>query len=48
LQDPGVRARLAGQGADVLGSTPAEYAAYIRAEMPRWARAIKESGAKSD
>ena len=45
MQDAGVRARLAGQGADVLGSTPAEYAAYIRAEMPRWARAIKESGA---
>ena len=48
LQDPGVRARLAGQGADVLGGTPAEYAAYIRAEMPRWARAIKESGAKAE
>ncbi len=48
MQDAGVRARLAGQGADVLGSTPAEYAAYIRAEMPRWARAIKESGAKAE
>ena len=48
MQDVGVRARLAGQGADVLGSTPAEYAAYIRAEMPRWARAIKESGAKAE
>ena len=48
LRDPGVRARLAAQGADVLGGTPAEYAAYIRAEMPRWARAIKESGAKAE
>ena len=48
LQDPGVRARLAGQGADVIGSTPSEYAAYIRAEMPRWAKAIKDSGAKAE
>ena len=48
LQDPAVRARLAAQGADVFGSTPAEYAAYIRAEMPRWAKAIKESGAKAE
>ena len=48
LQDPGVRARLAAQGADVLGGTGAEYAAYIRAEMPRWAKAIKDSGAKAE
>ncbi len=48
LQDPSVRARLSGQGADVLGSTPADYGAYIRAEMPRWARAIKDSGAKAE
>ena len=48
LQDPGVRARLSGQGADVLGGTPADYGAYIRAEMPRWARAIKDSGAKAE
>lgn len=48
MQDAGVRARLAGQGADVLGGTPAEYAAYIRAEMPRWAKAIRESGAKAE
>ena len=48
LQDAAVRARLAGQGADVYGSTPAEYGAYIRAEMPRWAKIIKESGAKAD
>ncbi len=48
LQDPALRVRLAAQGADVYGSTPAEYAAYIRAEMPRWAKAVKESGAKAD
>jgi tripartite-type tricarboxylate transporter receptor subunit TctC len=48
LSDAGVRQRLAAQGADALGGTPAEYAAYIRAEMPRWAKAIKDSGAKAE
>ena len=48
LQDPGVRVRLAGQGADVIGGTPSEYGAYIRAEMPRWAKAIKDSGARAE
>jgi tripartite-type tricarboxylate transporter receptor subunit TctC len=48
LQNADVKARLAAQGANPLGGTPAEYAAYIRAEMPRWARAIKESGAKAE
>jgi len=48
LADSGVRQRLAVQGADALGGSPAEYGAYIRAEMPRWAKAIKESGAKAE
>lgn len=48
LSDAGVRQRLTAQGADALGGTPAEYAAYIRAEMPRWAKAIKDSGAKAE
>ena len=29
-------------------NTPAEFAAVIRAEQPRWAKAIKDSGAKVD
>ena len=45
LRHPDVRAKLAVQGAEPLGSTPAEYGAYIRSEFGRWARIIKESGA---
>ncbi|MBL8380101.1 MAG: tripartite tricarboxylate transporter substrate binding protein [Burkholderiales bacterium] len=48
LADAGVRARLAAQGADVFGGSAAEYAAYIRSEMPRWAKAVKDSGAKAE
>jgi tripartite-type tricarboxylate transporter receptor subunit TctC len=48
LAHPEVRAKLAAQGADVLGGTSAEYAAHLRSELPRWARAVKDSGAKAD
>ncbi|MFN0161465.1 MAG: Bug family tripartite tricarboxylate transporter substrate binding protein [Burkholderiales bacterium] len=48
LTDTGVRTRLAAQGADVFGGSAAEYASYIRSEMPRWAKAVKDSGAKAE
>ena len=48
LTHPDVKAKLALQGADVLGGTPAEYTNYIRSEMPRWNKAVKDSGARAD
>lgn len=48
LANPDVRSRLAAQGADILGGSPAEYAAYLRTEIPRWAKAVKDSGAKAE
>jgi tripartite-type tricarboxylate transporter receptor subunit TctC len=44
LQSADVRSRLAVQGAEPLGSTPAEYAAYVKSEIERWARVVKASG----
>ncbi len=43
-----VRNRLTAQGAEPLTSTPAELARYTRAEMLRWQRVIRESGARAD
>ncbi|HWI15948.1 MAG TPA: tripartite tricarboxylate transporter substrate binding protein [Burkholderiales bacterium] len=40
--------RLAALGADAHTNTPAQFAAAIRAERAKWARIIKESGAKAD
>ena len=31
---------------DVVGNTPQEFGAFIRGEMQKWAKAVKESGAK--
>jgi tripartite-type tricarboxylate transporter receptor subunit TctC len=48
LAHPDLRARLAAQGAEILGGTPAEYSAHLRTDMPRWAKAVKDSGAKAE
>jgi tripartite-type tricarboxylate transporter receptor subunit TctC len=48
LNDPGVRKSLTDLGVDVAGNTPAEFAAYIRAEIPKWAAIVKASGASLD
>lgn len=46
LNDPEVKQSLANLGVDVVGSTPEAFAAYIKAEIPKWAAIIKASGAK--
>jgi tripartite-type tricarboxylate transporter receptor subunit TctC len=48
LNVPEVRQLFAAQGIDATGSTPEQFAAYIRAEIAKWARAIKVSGARAD
>lgn len=45
---PEVRARLAAQGAEASTSTPEELVRYTRAEMQRWQRVIRESGARAN
>ncbi len=39
-----VRSSLANEGAEGIGSSPEEFAAYIRAEIPKWAVAVKTAG----
>ena len=39
-----VQASLAHEGAEPVGSTPEEFGAYIRAEIPRWTAAVKTAG----
>jgi tripartite-type tricarboxylate transporter receptor subunit TctC len=46
LADPEVRARLAEQGTEPLGSTPEEYGRILRDEIARWGRVIAESGVR--
>ena len=48
LNLPDVRQQFAAQGIDATGSTPEQFAAYIRSEISKWARAIKASGARAE
>jgi tripartite-type tricarboxylate transporter receptor subunit TctC len=43
-----VRERLAGLGAEVAGNAPEQFAAFQKADSVKWARIVKESGAKID
>jgi tripartite-type tricarboxylate transporter receptor subunit TctC len=43
-----MRTRLASQGADPIGGTPEECAKYMRAELVKWEKVIKEAGIKLD
>jgi tripartite-type tricarboxylate transporter receptor subunit TctC len=48
LHLPDVVERLSGQGAEAVGSTPEEFAAYIKSETVKWAKVVRESGAKAE
>jgi tripartite-type tricarboxylate transporter receptor subunit TctC len=48
LADPDTRQKLAAQGAEVRHNTPEQSAAFVRAEMAKWAKVVERSGAKID
>ncbi|MBY0269702.1 MAG: tripartite tricarboxylate transporter substrate binding protein [Burkholderiales bacterium] len=48
LKDPQVVKFLESQGAIIEGGTPEKFAAHIKAEIPKWAKVIKDSGARAD
>jgi tripartite-type tricarboxylate transporter receptor subunit TctC len=48
LKDPEVRDRLVADGADPVGSSPEEFAAYIRSESVKWAKVVKDVGIKPE
>ena len=41
---PDVRKRFDELGIEVIGNTPAEFAAVIAAETPQWAKVIRDAG----
>ena len=44
LADPGVRERLDQLGILLVGSTPAEFASYLKTELDKWGPVIREAG----
>jgi tripartite-type tricarboxylate transporter receptor subunit TctC len=48
LAAPEIRDKLLAQGANVMGNTPEEFAAFIRAESARWGKLVRQVGIRPD
>ena len=48
LDSKDVQDKLAAQGCEVMKGTPAQFAALVRDDLPKWAKIVKDSGAKLD
>ena len=48
LNIPMVRTRLGEEGGDVVGGTPAQFAAYIEQETVKWAKVVKAAGVRAE
>jgi tripartite-type tricarboxylate transporter receptor subunit TctC len=48
LQSPEVKERFLKQGVDVQTSTPEQFDAFVRSEVARWAKVIKDAGIRAD
>ena len=46
LAQPDVKERLATLGAEGVGNSPEEFRAFVKAEIAKWARVVKEAGLK--
>jgi tripartite-type tricarboxylate transporter receptor subunit TctC len=46
LKDPEFVGQISKMGIDPIGSTPDEFAAFLRQEIPRWKQIVQDAGAK--
>jgi tripartite-type tricarboxylate transporter receptor subunit TctC len=48
LNQPDVRERIVADGSEPVGSTPEEFRQFMLADLAKWAKLVKQSGAKLD
>jgi tripartite-type tricarboxylate transporter receptor subunit TctC len=48
LQSPDLRKILNSSGADAVGGTPEDFAKVVKADFAKWAKVVKDSGARVD
>jgi tripartite-type tricarboxylate transporter receptor subunit TctC len=47
-QSPDVRERLEAQALDPVGGSPQEFAEYVKAEVAKWGKVVRDTGSKPD
>ena len=48
LRQPDVRDRFAGEGGEIVANTPEEFGNFIRRDIPKWLKVIKDAKIKVD
>jgi tripartite-type tricarboxylate transporter receptor subunit TctC len=48
LKLPDVRERLAAQGMEAVGSTPPQFAEFVRRENAQWSKVVRSAGVKAE
>ena len=48
LKEPDIRDKLLAQGSEAVGGTPEQLGAVVNAELPKWAKLVKDAGIKAD
>jgi tripartite-type tricarboxylate transporter receptor subunit TctC len=48
LASPAIKEKMVAQGAEPVGNTPEQFAELIQSETKKWAKVVKDSGAKVD
>ena len=48
VNQPETKERLVGMGVDIIGSTPEDFGAFLRAEIVRYAKVIRDAGIKAE
>ena len=48
MKQPEVLERMAGFGFEPVGNTPGEFGEFVKADIARWAKVVKDSGARID
>ena len=46
LQSKDINEKFLAQGADPVSSTPEQFVAFLKVEIAKWAKVVKDSGAK--